>query len=468
MYNYRMHFFKSIFFSILSLFIIVGGLYFYLSNDQVSVVDETASTNDTVKEISSANNHSSEVLNEWIDLFLLLSKDTPGFSPPVAARAFGYTSVSLYESVRFGIPGSESLAGQVNGFDESLLENVNTASIYDWRIVANANLAASARAYYFNTSDNYKNRIDQLEQTLLEKYSQGAEESVINDSISLGLQVAELIEQYADSDGQREAYSFNFPADFQPLTGEVLWVPTPADYQKAMQPYWGEVRPFITANVEGTIPPPPPKYSLEEDSKFFIETKEVYDAVTNLTEEERTIAEFWSDDPGLTPTPPGHSVSILNQILKQENSTLDESVVAFAKVGMGVHDAFISCWNSKYIYNYIRPITVIREHIDPEFEIPLNTPPFPEYPSGHSVQSGATAQILADIFGENYNFTDFTHENRADIDFSPRTFNSFSEFADEAAISRLYGGIHFRSAIELGVDQGRKIANNIDKISFID
>jgi hypothetical protein len=222
----------------------------------------------------------------------------------------------------------------------------------------------------------------------------------------------------------------------------------------------------LTTNVDEALPPAPPAYSTDPASVFWLETTEVYDAVQNLTDEQLVIAEFWSDDPGKTATPPGHSISILKQILEDENADLATAAEAFAKLGMGVHDAFISCWNAKFVYNLVRPITVIHEQMDPAFEIPLSTPPFPEYPSGHSVQSGASAQILTSLFGSNYAFTDRTHESRTDIDGSPRTFNSFDEFADEAAISRLYGGIHFRAAIEKGVEQGKEIGKNISELDF--
>ncbi len=127
---------------------------------------------------------------------------------------------------------------------------------------------------------------------------------------------------------------------------------------------------------------------------------EVYATVRNLTAKQRVIADFWNDDPGKTATPPGHSIAILKQVLEDENASLAKSAEAFAKLGMAVHDAFVSCWNAKYTYNLVRPITVIHRFIDPGFAIPLTTPPFPEYPSGHSVQSGAAAQILTDLFGD--------------------------------------------------------------------
>lgn len=424
------------------------------------------SKSSTTEDASSASNYSSEVVQEWIDLQLTLTKSTPGFSPPVAARAFGYTGLSLYESVRFGIPNSKSLAGQVNGFEETLLADIDVSAMYNWNIVANANLARMATELYSNTSTENKALIAALEERLLSIYSQGIDEQIVTDSISLGQAVAGKMIIYANSDGQKDGYAMNFPVGFEPQEGEGLWVPTPDTYMGALQPYWGNTRPFLTENIAGTLPPAPPEYSLESGSLFFTETEEVYETVQNLTEEERTIAEFWSDDPGATATPPGHSVSILKEVLEQENASLDTAAVSFAKLGMGLHDAFVACWYAKYTYNLIRPITVIHEHIDADFVIPLNTPPFPEYPSGHSVQSGAAAQILTDLFGQSYTFTDSTHAERTDIDGSPRTFESFYAFAEEAAISRLYGGIHFRSAIDLGVDQGKEIGKNIGRLSF--
>jgi hypothetical protein len=154
------------------------------------------------------------------------------------------------------------------------------------------------------------------------------------------------------------------------------------------------------------------------------------------------------------------------EVIRNEKSDLAMAAVTFAKLGIAVNDAFISCWNGKYFFNLIRPITYVHRYIDDTWVIPLETPPFPEYTSGHSVQSGAAAQVLTDIFGDNYAFTDNMHLSRGDIDGSPRSFKSFYAFANEAAISRLYGGIHFRTGIEVGVDQGKKIGKNIRKIKF--
>ena len=156
----------------------------------------------------------------------------------------------------------------------------------------------------------------------------------------------------------------------------------------------------------------------------------------------------------LSPTPPGHWISIAMQVLDQDKADASRRVEVRARLGVTLADAFIGCGDAKFKYDLVRPITYIKRLVDPKWETLLITPPFPEYPSGHSTQSGAAAVVLTRVFGENYAFTDSTHEADGLI---PRKFSSFWEAAEEAGISRLYGGIHFRSAIKYGLDQGRCI-----------
>jgi hypothetical protein len=218
----------------------------------------------------------------------------------------------------------------------------------------------------------------------------------------------------------------------------------------------------LARNDDCTLPPPP-EYSEEPGSAFYTEAYEIYSITQELTAEEREIARFWADDPFRTATPAGHSVSILTQVLEQEQATLDIAAEAYAKVGIAVADAFISCWRDKYQYNLVRPVTYIQNVIDPNWTPPLITPPFPEYPSGHSTESSAAAEILTALFGEEYAFTDHTHDEWG---LSPRSFDSFGGFAEEAALSRMYGGIHYRSAVEQGREQGSCVANRVNQLKF--
>lgn len=412
-----------------------------------------------------ASAYSSEISTEWMSLVLDLTKNGTGFSPPVAARAFGYIGLTLYQSVLPGMPDYKSMEGQVNGLSAGSLPTIEEGKLYNWGIVANTALAKVIKSCYSNASSDQMAAIDQLEAKWKAAFPE-EKQKVIDRSIAFGQRMGDAMITYATSDNQANCFNNNFPADFVPPTGEGLWVPTPPAFQNALQPYWKDVRPFLTKNVQDALPVPPPAYSTDTTSAFWAEVVEVYHAVNNQTSEEKVIAEFWSDDPGKTSTPPGHSLSILIQVLEEKDASLELAAEAFAKLGMAVHDAFVSCWNAKFTYNLVRPITVIHENIDPNFSIPLNTPPFPEYTSGHSVQSGAAAQVLTDLFGDNYAFTDHTHENRTDMDGSPRSFSSFFEFADEAAISRLYGGIHYRAAIVVGVSQGKLVGQNISALPF--
>ena len=181
----------------------------------------------------------------------------------------------------------------------------------------------------------------------------------------------------------------------------------------------------------------------------------VYTTSKPLTEEQTFIARFWSDDAMLSWTPPGHWIAIMNQVAAEKALDLTTHVEALARMGVAMADAFIGCWAAKYQYDLIRPVSYIRKVIDPAWEPLLNTPPFPEYPSGHSTQSAAAASVLTALFGENYGFTD---ESPSPDGVPQRAFTGFWAAADEAAISRLYGGIHFMPAITQGQDQGRCIA----------
>ncbi len=152
---------------------------------------------------------------------------------------------------------------------------------------------------------------------------------------------------------------------------------------------------------------------------------------------------------------------IAMQIFEKENTGLEKSVEVLARLGMAVSDGFIACWKSKFEYDLVRPVTYIKRVIDKTWEPLLITPPFPEYPSGHSTQSGAAATVLAKDFGDSYGFTDATHKRDG---LAPRSFRSFEAAAQEAALSRLYGGIHYRAAIDMGLEQGKCVGKFVNML----
>jgi len=431
--------------------------------------EDTTVTPPTTNVISKYN---ADVATSWFEFQMQLVQNTPGFSPPVASRAFGYAGVTLYEAVLPGMSLNRSLVGQLNGL--SSVPQPTAGSEYHWPTVANSAMAQINRKLFGNATAAFVTRIDSLENVFATQYKTEVTTDVFNRSDAHGKSVADAIFEWSKTDGGHEGYLKNFPATYTPPTGPGMWVQTPRKAgasQLALQPFWGKNRPFVLSSsnaLQGNDPGAPLPYSTDPNSDFYKEGLEVYNSVKNLSAEQLAIALFWSDDPGKTCTPPGHSVSIMCQCVKMGSLKLDAAAEAFAKIGIAVSDAFVACWDAKFKYNLLRPISYIQLAIDtnwnkPTVTDPLETPPFPEYPSGHSVQSGAMSEVLSTIFGHNFGFTDHTHDASGK---APRSFTSFEAAANEAAISRLYGGIHYRSAIERGVAQGKKIGQAVNALKF--
>jgi hypothetical protein len=400
-----------------------------------------------------------EVAVAWFDLQLHLAKETAGFSPPVAARAFAYAGVALYESVVSGIPSHQSLASQLHGLTALPPPGDDE---YHSPTVVNSALAAIIKRLYANAAPWDIAAVTNLEKQYNQQFQSRLPPEIFKRSVARGKTIADAVHLWSLSDGGSLGYLRNFADTYLPPEGSDKWVPTLPVFARALLPYWGKNRPFVLSSGADCAPAPHPAYSEQPGSVFYTEAMEVYTTVKSLTAEQRAIAEFCADNPGETSTPAGHSISILNQILKQRNATLDIAAEAYAKVGMAVSDAFIACWRAKYQYNLIRPVTYIQKRIDANWVPPVRTPPFPEYPSGHSVQSAAFAQVMTDMFG-SVAFVDHTHDKSG---LPPRSFSSFFEAAEEAAISRLYGGIHYRAAIEFGLTQGKSIGKKISALQF--
>jgi len=404
-----------------------------------------------------ASAYDAEVPTAWFDLALRLVRTTPGFSPPVASRAFGYAGVTLYEAVAPGIIKRGSFAGVLNGLTRAPRP---ADAAYHWPSVANSALATILRLLFPTTPSDNIAAIDELERRFHDDARVALPFGIYKRSVSRGDEVARHVFDWSTTDGGHEAFRNNFPA-FMPPSGPGLWVPTPPGLLPALQPYWGANRAFVLGSSETCSPGPPPSFSESVGTAFYAEAHECYRVTSDLTLEQEAIARFWSDDPGHTATPPGHSISILTQVAHELGLTLDRAAEAYAKVGIAIADAFISCWRTKYRDNLLRPVTYIRSVIDPGWTPLLVTPPFPEYTSGHSVQTAAAAHVLTGLFGE-LAFTDHTHDARG---LPPRSFSSFIAAAEEAAISRLYGGIHFRAAIERGLEQGACIGEQVTALA---
>jgi hypothetical protein len=400
--------------------------------------------------------YSATVATSWFDVLAQLVRTTPGFSPPVASRAFAYAGVALYETVAAGSSAHRTLAGQLRGL--SALPGT-AGGPHHWALAANATLASIARGLWPTAPASSREAVDRLEDRFVTELGGGVPPGLARRSARYGRDVAAAVLAWARTDGGHEGYLHNFPADHDPPTGPGLWEPTPPAFLPALQPRWGDNRPFCLSSPTSCPAGIPTPYSEDPASLWIAEAREVQETVDALTPDQAAIAHFWADDPGATSTPPGHSVSIATQVLRTRDADLLTAAELYARLGIAVADAFIACWHAKYAVNLVRPITTIQQLLDPDWggplrPLPVTTPPFPEYPSGHSVQSAAAAAVLTAAFGTATAFTDATHLDRG---LPARSFASFDAAAEEAAISRLYGGIHFRPAIVDGLAQGRCI-----------
>lgn len=302
--------------------------------------------------------------------------------------------------------------------------------------------------------------------TFFKKNRRMTQKSII-EQVDYARAVAAQVVQYAKGDGYNKLSTYT---RYRPNKAEGHWYPTPPEYMGAVEPQWRTIRPFFLDSAAQFAPPPPVAFSKDSTSLFFSQMKEVYDITKNLSADQKSIASFWDCNPfavtysghmaiGLKKiSPGGHWLGITGIACNQTGFSLDSAILAHTAVALTLHDAFISCWTEKYSSDRIRPESAINKMMDPSWRPLLQTPPFPEYSSGHSVASAAAASVLSHIFGDNFSYTD-----TSEIYFGlpERRFNSFHEAAREAAISRLYGGIHFRDACENGFTQGQKVGNFI-------
>jgi len=405
------------------------------------------------------NQFSSNIVTNWVDLSLDLTRTTPGYSPPVASRSFGILGITLYESVVQGMEGYQSLSGQVT--DLPAMPKIDQNKLYHWQLCVNAAAYEILTKLYPTATEDMKKIMKLTYEVNLANNKIGLDPIVVEQSEAFGRSIANTIFNWSSTDNVGyQGYAKNFPSSYVAPIGDQYWVPTSAQLIP-LQPYWGTARSFVP-NITSLINiPKNPDFSTDINSTFFEKAHEVYVTVNDKNPTQQKIAYYWADDAGLTFTPPGHVVAITSQVIKEQKLDLGRAAEAIARVGMCVGDAFICCWKTKFSNNLIRPVSYIQKYIDPTWKTLIATPPFPSYTSGHASCSGAGFDMLTYIFGENYAFIDQSHKlkyDQGDKNFEPRAFASFRSAAAEAAVSRLYGGIHYEFDNTEGLLSGRAIA----------
>ena len=380
------------------------------------------------------------------------------FTPPVASRIYANCTLAMYEAMRNKEKGYPSVTEKLNGFDP--MPAPLNGKTYDFTIAGIHAFCETAKKITFSAEE-----IKVFQDSMLAVYKQDVSDEIYANSISFGQQVADVIGKSLATDKYKETRGMD---RFEVKTEDrKRWVPTSPDYGDALEPHWLKMKTLALKSPDEVRAPPYEDYNEDTASAYYKELKEVYDISKNLSDEQIDIAIFWDDNPFVSKhkghvmfqdkkmTPGGHWMAITRKACRDKGFDMLASAKAYVYTAIGLYDAFISCWYEKYRSVRIRPQTAIQRLIEEQWFSYIQTPPFPEYTSGHSTVSASAAEMLTHIFGDNHAFTD---SSELEYNLPVRSFSSFRQAALEASISRVYGGIHYRSGCENGNLQGKQVA----------
>jgi hypothetical protein len=381
------------------------------------------------------------------------------FSPPIAGRIYAYPNIAAYEVLVHAHPEYRSLANQLN--ELTPIPAPDTIEQIDFYLASLHAFLTVGKALIFS-----EEKIDAYRESLYTDFkNDGLPEEIFLPSIAYGEKVAAHILQWAANDNYKETRSL---PKYTIRQDDAYWKPTPPDYMEGIEPHWNKIRPFVLDSASQFKPAPALTFDMTKGSPFYKQVMEVYETGRQLNEESLNIAKFWDCNPYVSHvqghamfatkkiTPGGHWMGITGIASQKAKADFMETVAAYTLVSISLFDGFISCWDEKWRSIVIRPETVINKYMDEDWVPLLQTPPFPEYTSGHSVVSNASAEVLTHLYGDNFAFRD---TSELEYGLPERSFTSFRNAGNEASLSRLYGGIHYRQAIEEGVKQGKKVGN---------
>ena len=383
------------------------------------------------------------------------------YSPPVASRTYAYITIAGYEAARYENADYLSLAGQLHHLTK--FDPPDPQKKYNYSLAAVNAILLTGKTMVIS-----EEMVEDFRKKILQEYSAtGMPQEVFDNSVAFGKKIADHILAWAAQDNYKQTRAF---PKYTVTDDNESWKPTPPAYMKAVEPYWNKMRTFLVDSAAQFKPLPATVFSTDTNSTFYKEALEVQHTGLNLTAEQTAIANFWDCNPFKMNvnghvmfatkkiSPGGHWINITRLACRQTHAGLIRSAEAYACLSVVLADAFISCWDEKYKSRVIRPETYINRYISESWLPLLQTPPFPEYTSGHSVVSAACSVMLTRLFGEKFVYTDSTE---VEFDIPVRHFTSFSQAAAEAAISRLYGGIHYMPSIKNGMLEGETIGKFI-------
>jgi hypothetical protein len=414
---------------------------------------------------------SSDVVKRWLAVqtsMLYRPSGNPfGLNP---ARYMAYTGVALYESVVSGMPAYQSLHGQLTDIPD--MPTTVPGFAYHWPASAHAALATMTKKFFSTTAAYNGQAVTNLENELNAAYRAEVGDEVFERSYAFGKEIADSIFEWSKKDNANwPTIAYQLPTAFPGM-----WQPEVPGGAIGF-PYWGFNRLMVPGSIDNTVSPPPPAYSTNPASPYYAQYNEVYQVSQNLTAQQKLIARYYNDvNPGY---PAGaHYISILKQVIEQFDPALDKAALTYAKIGISLFDATTGSFKAKFTYLNERPFQYIRAVIaptaSPVWQSFIPTPPYPDFPSNHAVFSASVAYALGSLYGNQTSFTNRSYEGvmidlgNGLVNLGTREYSSFEAMSQEIGISRLYGGIHIRYAIEEGWKQGKKTAQNVEtKLKFL-
>ena len=383
------------------------------------------------------------------------------FPPMIASRNYVYANIAAYECIVAGDSTYRTLAGQIKHMP-AMPKTVQGRPV-DFSLAALLAFTKVGNAVTFPEGS----MMEYYQDLLKKSEDAGMPEETINNSKLFSDEVANAVLAWSKKDNYAQTRS---ASKYTVTDEEGRWVPTPPMYASAIEAHWMEIRPFILDSANACMAVRPPKYNMKDSlSDFYKSAMEVKRIGDSLTEERKHIADFWDDNPFNMNvhghvmfatkkfSPPGHWMNIVGIASQKAKSDFNATVYAYTKTAIALFDGFINCWDEKFRSNLVRPETVINKYINPDWRPHIQTPPFPSYVSGHSVVSAAAAEVLTDIYGDNFSYTD---TSELEFGIPHRSFTSFRQAALEASVSRLYGGIHYR----FDLDEGNKIGRQLGEM----